>query len=53
MTEAAGQKSLVKVDEMVNKIMENWTSGLHRQTCYGDITKDLRFSADSKTLNDQ
>jgi L-arabinose isomerase len=33
----------VRVDGDVRKLWKNWTSGLHRQTCYGDITKDLAF----------
>ncbi len=31
----------VKVDGDVRKLWQNWTNGLHRQTCYGDITRDL------------
>jgi len=34
-------KITVKVDGDVEKLWKNWTSGLHRQTCYGDITKEL------------
>jgi L-fucose isomerase-like protein len=36
-------KITVKVDGDVTKLWKNWTSGLHRQTCYGDITKELAF----------
>jgi hypothetical protein len=35
-------KITVKVDGDVQKLWKNWSSGLHRQTCYGDITKELR-----------
>ena len=34
-------KITVRTDGCVEKLWKNWTSGLHRQTCYGDITKDL------------
>ncbi|MEJ2704358.1 MAG: hypothetical protein P8Z79_18135 [Sedimentisphaerales bacterium] len=34
-------KITVKVDGDVERLWKNWTSGLHRQTCYGDITKEL------------
>ena len=33
----------VRVDGDVTKLWRNWTSGLHRQTCYGDITKELSY----------
>lgn len=34
-------KITVKVDGDVTKLWQNWSNGLHRQTCYGDITKEL------------
>jgi len=34
-------KITVKVDGDATKLWKNWSSGLHRQTCYGDITKEL------------
>ncbi len=34
-------KIAVKVDGNVEKLWKNWSGGLHRQTCYGDITKEL------------
>ena len=34
-------KITVRVDGDVTKLWQNWTNGLHRQTCYGDITKEL------------
>lgn len=35
-------KITVKVDGDVEKLWKNWSSGLHRVTCYGDITKELK-----------
>ena len=32
----------VKVDGDIQKLWQNWSNGLHRQTCYGDITTDLK-----------
>lgn len=38
-------KITVKVEGNVAKLWRNWTAGLHRSTCIGDITKDLeRFA---------
>ncbi|MHB1035097.1 MAG: twin-arginine translocation signal domain-containing protein [Pirellulales bacterium] len=34
-------KITVKVDGSAEKLWKNWSSGLHRSTCYGDLTKDL------------
>ncbi len=34
-------KITVQVDGDAEKLWKNWQHGLHRQTCYGDITKDL------------
>ncbi len=36
-------KITVKVDGDVRKLWKNWTSRTHRQTCYGDITRELGF----------
>jgi len=36
-------KITVKVDGDVETLWKNWSSGLHRQTCYGDITKELGY----------
>lgn len=36
-------KITVKVDGDVVKLWKNWSNGLHRQTCYGDITKELAY----------
>jgi len=38
-------KIAVRPDGDLTHLWKNWSSGLHRVTCYGDITKDLeRFS---------
>ena len=34
-------KITVKIDGDAEKLWKNWSNGLHRQTCYGDITKEL------------
>ncbi len=34
-------KITVRVDGDVERLWRNWSSGLHRQTCLGDIRKDL------------
>jgi len=34
-------KITVKIDGDVEKLWKNWSNGLHRQTCYGDISKEL------------
>ena len=34
-------KITVRVDGCAEKLWQNWSSGLHRQTCYGDISKEL------------
>jgi len=48
-------KITVKVDGDVTKLWKNWASGLHRQTCYGDITKELAYFCrfkDIKMINE-
>jgi len=40
----------VKVDGNITRLWENWTAGLHRQTVYGDITKELGFFARFKEI---
>jgi hypothetical protein len=34
-------KITVKLDGDAVKLWKNWSAGLHRVTCYGDLTKDL------------
>jgi len=36
-------KITVKVDGDAEKLWKNWSSGLHRVTCYGDITEELGY----------
>jgi hypothetical protein len=36
-------KITVRVDGDVTKLWKNWSGGLHRQTCYGDISKELGY----------
>jgi len=36
-------KITVKVDGDIEKLWKNWSSGLHRVTCYGDITEELGY----------
>ena len=31
----------IRVDGDITVLWKNWTAGLHRQTCYGDISKEL------------
>jgi hypothetical protein len=48
-------KITVKLDGDAEKLWKNWSNGLHRVTCYGDITKDMeRFCrfADVKLINE-
>jgi hypothetical protein len=48
-------KIAVKVDGNVTALWKNWSHGLHRVTCYGDITKELgHFSRfmDIKMVNE-
>ncbi len=33
----------VRVDGDITNLWRNWTAGLHWQTCYGDITKELAY----------
>lgn len=35
-------KITVRVDGDIERLWQNWTGGLHRVTCYGDLTSDLR-----------
>ncbi len=36
-------KITVKLDGDAEKLWKNWTAGLHRVTCYGDVTKELEL----------
>jgi hypothetical protein len=35
-------KMTVKVDGDIEKLWQNWSHGLHRVTCYGDVIPDLK-----------
>jgi hypothetical protein len=35
-------KMTVKVDGDLQKLWQNWSNGLHRVTCYGELTADLK-----------
>jgi len=35
-------KITVKVDGDAEKLWKNWANGIHRVTCYGDITKEIQ-----------
>jgi len=35
-------KITVKVDGDLEKLWQNWSHGLHRVTCYGDLVPDLK-----------
>ena len=43
-------KITVKVDGDAEKLWKNWSSGLHRQTCYGDIVKEMGFFCKFKEI---
>ena len=43
-------KITVKVDGDVEQLWKNWSSGLHRQTCYGDVTKEMGFFCKFKEI---
>jgi hypothetical protein len=36
-------KITVRVDGSVTTLWKNWNGGLHRQTVYGDILKEMRM----------
>lgn len=36
-------KIKVRVDGDATRLWKNWTQGLHRQTCYGDLSKELTY----------
>ncbi len=35
-------KMTVKLDGSIEKLWQNWSHGLHRVTCYGDVVPDLK-----------
>jgi hypothetical protein len=44
-------KVAVKVDGDLSKLWRNWSHGLHRQTVYGDITKELQYFCKFKGID--
>lgn len=44
-------KIAVRIDGDPKKLWQNWSSGLHRVTCYGNITDDLRRFCRFKQVN--
>ena len=43
-------KITVKVDGDAEKLWKNWTNELHRQTCYGNVTKEMGFFCKFKDI---
>jgi L-fucose isomerase-like protein len=41
----------VRVDGNITRLWQNWSHGLHRQTCYGDITKELGYFCKLKGID--
>jgi hypothetical protein len=35
-------KIAVEVDGDITRLWKNWSHGLHRVTCYGDLTRELQ-----------
>jgi len=44
-------KIAVRVDGNATTLWKNWSHGLHRVTCYGDITKELEHFCRFKEIN--
>jgi hypothetical protein len=44
-------KIAVKVDGDLSKLWRNWSHGLHRDTVYGDITKELQYFCKFKGID--
>jgi len=43
-------KIAVRVDGSLEKLWQNWSHGLHRVTCYGNLSRELRMLARFKKL---
>ncbi|HUT45382.1 MAG TPA: hypothetical protein VMX36_03820 [Sedimentisphaerales bacterium] len=43
-------KITVKVDGDAEQLWKNWSNGLHRQTCYGDVTKEMGYFCKFKEI---
>lgn len=42
---------MVKIDGDAEKLWKKWSNGIHRVTCYGDITKELQHFCRFKQIN--
>jgi L-fucose isomerase-like protein len=42
---------MVKVDGDAERLWKKWSNGIHRVTCYGDITKELQHFCRFKQIN--
>ncbi len=43
-------KIAVRVDGDLSRLWRNWSQGLHRQTCYGDLTREMRVFSKFKKI---
>ncbi len=43
-------KISVRVDGDLSRLWRNWSQGLHRQTCYGDLTRELKVFSKFKNI---
>jgi hypothetical protein len=43
-------KIAVRVDGDLPRLWRNWSQGLHRQTCYGDLTRELKVFSKFKNI---
>ncbi len=44
-------KIIVKVDGDAERLWQNWSGGIHRVTCYGDLTRELRYFCRYKQID--
>ncbi len=44
-------KIAVRVDGDLSRLWRRWSQGLHRQTCYGDLTRELKVFSKFKGLD--
>jgi hypothetical protein len=43
-------KITVRIDGDAEKLWKNWSNGIHRVSCYGDITKELQYFCRFKNI---
>jgi len=43
-------KIAVRIDGDLSRLWRNWSQGLHRQTCYGDLTRELQVFSKFKGI---